>query len=377
MNQTQAAFAYFKRAANFYRQVCYAQAIRCYLAGLKIDPMCVEAHADLAKAYEKLGYWNQAVESLEVALQLRPGYPTALRRKQRILEEKNVYDSLTDELNLALDATDQHQPTNPVQVEHSRNGGGLPKIKHEFFTLTGGHTIPHNLLWVVSQIVEHTYHKVGKVFQCYPQHKVPIFIEAVNQARASQTVNSAYNAKSPIGVGAHTSSLDSSLSQWAVACYDNGSIRLTYRPYSDSSIGVLYAVIRHEWTHLLVDLLTGGRCPKWLDEGLAQFMARPLIRSEKTRLQQASRDRQLLPLHRLQKPFQHLPSQQRRLAYLQSYAITKYLIQQFSFSAIRDVLKHLDDEKLTDTAFQEIFGKTEEEIVIASSTENCMAIWED
>ena len=371
MSQTQAAFAYFNRAANFYRQVCYAQAIQYYLAGLEIDPMCVEAYVDLAKAYEKLGCWNEAIESLEVALQLRPGYPTALRRKQRILEEKNVYDSLTDELNLALDAIDQHQLPNAVQVEHSRNGGSIPKIEHKLFTLTYECTIPQKLLSVLSQLVEHTYHEVGKVFQCYPQHKVPIFIEAADQATASQ------NAKSPIGVVAHALSSGTSLPQWAVACYDNGSIRLTYRPYSDSSIGVLYAVLRHEWTHLLVDLLTEGRCPKWLDEGLAQFMARPLMHSEKTLLQQASRDRHLLPLHTLQKPFRGLPKEQRRLAYLQSYAITKYLIQQFSVSALCDVLKHLGDEKSTDTAFQETFGKTEEEIVFASSAENYMIVWED
>ena len=367
MSQRQAAFAHFNRAANLYRQTCYAQAIQYYLAGLEIDPMCVEAYADLAKAYEKLGGWNQAIESLETALRLRPGYPTALRRKRRILEEKSVYDNLTDELNLAIDAADQHQPTDPVQVEHSRNGSGIPKIEHEFFTLTGGRTIPQNLLWVVSQIIEHTYHEVGKVFQCHPQYKVPIFIEDSKQIDTSQVAP-------PVEVGNHTLFSDTSLPQWAVACYDNGSIRLTYRPYSDSSIGVLYAVVRHEWAHLLIDLLADGRCPNWLDEGLAQFVARPLMNSEKTRLQQASQDKHLLSLHLLQKPFRSLPEKQRRLAYLQSYAITKYLIQQFGFAALRGVLKHLGDEKSTDTAFQEVFGKTEEEIAVASNVEQCMAV---
>ena len=374
MSQRQAAFSHFNRAANLYRQVRYAQAVQYYLAGLEIDPMCVEAYADLAKAYEKLGCWNQAIESLETALRLRPGYPTALRRKERILEEKSVYDSLTDELNLALDATDRHQPTDAVQVEHSRNGDGISKIEHEFFTLTGGCTIRQSLLLVVSQIIEHTYHEVGKVFQCHPQYKVPVFIEAANQMDMSQAVNPVDSTTSPVEVANHTLFSEASLPQWAVACYDNGSIRLTYRPYSDSSIGVLYAVIRHEWTHLLVDLLAKGRCPNWLDEGLAQFVARPLMNSEKTQLQQASRDRHLLPLHLLQKPFHHLPEKQRRLAYLQSYAITKYLIQQFNFATLRDVLKHLGDGESTDTAFQEVFGKTAKEIIVASSAENCMTV---
>jgi tetratricopeptide (TPR) repeat protein len=374
MSQNQAAFTHFNRAANLYRQVHYAQAVQYYLAGLEIDPMCVEAYADLAKAYEKLGCWDQAIESLETALRLRPGYPTALRRKERILEEKSVYDSLTDELNIALDATDQHRSTDTGRVKHCRNGGGIPKIEHEFFTLTGGCTIPQSLLLIVSQTIEHTYYEVGKVFQCHPQYKVPVFIEATDQMDTSQAATPVDSTTSPVKVGNHTLFLEASLPQWAVACYDNGSIRLTYRPYSDSSIGVLYAVIRHEWTHLLVDLLAKGRCPNWLDEGLAQFVARPLMNSEKTQLQQASRDRNLLPLHLLQKPFHHLPEKQRRLAYLQSYAITKYLIQQFNFAALRDVLKHLGDGGSTDTAFQEVFGRAAEEIVVASSAENCMTV---
>ena len=374
MSQKQTAFAHFNRASNLYRQVCYAQAVEYYLAGLEINPMCVEAYADLAKAYEKLGCWNQAIESLDTALKLRPGYPTALRRKQRILEEKSVYDRLTHELNLALDTVDQHQSVDTVQVKHSRNGADLPKIEHKFFTLTGGRAIPKRLLRIVSQIIEHTYREVGKAFQCYPQCKVPVFINAANQIDTPNAVNPMSRTTAPVKDANHTLFSNVSLPQWAVACYDNGNIRLTYHPYSDLNIGVLYAVVRHEWTHLLVDLLAEGRCPNWLDEGLAQFIARPLMNSEKVRLQQAGRDKYLLPLHLLQKPFHDLPEQQRRLAYLQSYGTTKYLIRQFSFAALRDVLEHLGDGKSTDTAFQEVFGKTEKEIVVASSAESRMIV---
>ncbi|MBI1924792.1 tetratricopeptide repeat protein, partial [Candidatus Poribacteria bacterium] len=83
----QLALTYFNRAANYYRQACYAQAVQHYLAGLQFDPVCVAVHADLAKAYEMLGCWNQALDCLNTALQLRPDDPIALRRKKRILEE--------------------------------------------------------------------------------------------------------------------------------------------------------------------------------------------------------------------------------------------------------------------------------------------------
>ncbi len=367
MSQTQPAFAYFNHAAHLYQQVSYAEAIKYYLAGLEIDPMCVEAYADLAKTYEKLGCWDQAIESLEIALQRRPGYPTALRRKQRILEEKSIYDSLTDELNIVLNAPDRGQLTNAAQE-------GSSKIEHEFFTLTGGTTIPQELLAVCSQIVEHTYHKVGVVFQCYPQHKVPVFIETTSKINIAQTAQPGRSTTSPIQVTNHTLFSDADLPVWAVACYEDGGIRLTYHPYSSFNPAVLYAVVRHEWTHLLVDLLTAGRCPNWFDEGLAQFVARPLMNSEKARIRQAGRDKQLLPFRLLQKPFSQLPEKQRRLAYLQSYAIVKYLIQRFSFDALREVLKQFGDGEPINAAFQAVFGKTEEEIIVASNAEHCKIV---
>ena len=363
MNHRQLALADFNRAANHYQQACYAQAIQHYLAGLKIDPMWVEVYADLAKAYEMLGYWNQALEALEVALRLRPGYPTALRRKKRILEEKRVYDALIDELDVDLDASDirfpfQHQPADSLIYV-------APKIEREFFTLACTDTISQKLLLVVCQLIEHTYHEVGEIFQCYPQHRVPVLIEVIDQNETSQAGIPALRAKCSIGVIPDASLSDPSLPLWAAACYYKGRIRVAYRPYSNSGFGVLYSVLRHEWVHLLVDLLTRGRCANWLDEGLAQLIARPLINSEKALLRRASQNEQLLPFHQLQKPFSQVPAKQRCLAYLQSRATAEYLVQRFGFSDIRDFFKQIGAGEPPNVAFRGIFGKTEEEILVA------------
>jgi ribosomal 50S subunit-associated protein YjgA (DUF615 family) len=117
--------------------------------------------------------------------------------------------------------------------------------------------------------------------------------------------------------------------------------------------------------HLLVRLLTGGRCPAWLDEGLAQTIARPLMNSEKEHLRKASRDGQLLKLPALEKSFSQLPARQRRLAYLQASALVEYLVQQFDLSSIRALLKRIGNGTSPEIAIWKTFGKTADQILAA------------
>jgi hypothetical protein len=255
---------------------------------------------------------------------------------------------------------------------------------------------------VVCQLIERTYHEVGKIFQCYPQHKISISIEDPLSPRPSQILRCVQDdiawgegqgVRGDARSGASPPS-NQPLPIWAAASYD-GSIRLIYRSYSNSGFGILSTLIRHEWAHLLVDLLTHGRCPTWLDEGLAQVIGRPLMNSEREYLQKANQEGQLLTLHALQKPFSQLAAAQRRLAYLQACAIVEYLVQQFGFPSIRALLKRIGNgspppspplegrgekgkvEGPADIAIQETFGQTPDGIVAAwRRTINEVKPWE-
>lgn len=376
MNHRQLALAHFNRAAKYYQRAIYVQAIRHYLAGLKIDAARAEIYADLAKAYEMLGCWNQALEALEVALRLQPSYPIALRRQRRIREEKKIYEALEDELGLDQES-EAPTPCQHQQVERDKGlridkidpgkslasgdadvspgpdpfvGANNPTIhnqsaiEHQFFTLTYPDTIPHKTIWTVCQLIERTYHEVGKIFHCYPHHPIPFSIEDASQLSCSSPRHA--------------------LPPWAAARYDGG-IQLTYRSYGNSRLGILSTLIRHEWVHLIVDLLTQGRCPAWLDEGLAQTIARLLMNSEREYLLNASRNQQLLAIDALKKPFSQIDAKGRRLAYLQSSATVEYLIKQFGISQIRELLKRIGNGTPSEIAIQKTFGKTAVEIIAA------------
>ncbi len=334
--QVQSAFVHFTRAANYYRQARYVQAIQHYLAGLHFDSTQAGVYADLAKTYEMVGYWDGALDCLDIALQLQPDYPPALRRRARIFEEKELYESLVDQIDL---------DTEPSRLflfqNQARKHLGLPAtIKRKSFVLKYDKTIPPDVLWVICQLVERTQLEVGDIFHCYPQRKVSFSVEDTS----------------------HQSTTRRSVPRWAAATYD-GTIRLTCPVYGEPNLGILLTIIRHEWVHLLVDLFTQRQCPTWLDEGLAQIISRPMMCFERQQLRTARRNGRILSPDELMVPFSKMDANQRRLAYLQSTAIVEYLIKQFGIPQIRELLSKISTGMSTELVLWETTGKTMNELV--------------
>lgn len=323
------ALFYFEHAAICYRQAYYVESIQYYRAGLKLDvTRRPHIYADLAKAYEMVGKWDRALAYLEIALRLCPDSPTVLRRKARILEEKACYDALICEGDL------QEPPPQGFLDRMQRKSAGIPGsvITEEFFTLTYDSAMHPQTVWNICQLIHRTYAEVGEMLGCYPTEAVSISLINTNGSAASQRA----------------------LPKWASGCYD-GSIRVAYCADGEPVLSILYALIRHEWVHLLIHHLVQDICPVWLNEGLAQSIARPMFPSERLYLQQAARKGQLLSFLELSKPFSQLSTKQRKLAYIQSAAIVEFLIQQFGFPLIRQLLHRLSNGIPAEIAIEQTF----------------------
>ncbi len=92
---------------------------------------------------------------------------------------------------------------------------------------------------------------------------------------------------------------------------------------------------------MVIHFLAKGRCPVWLNEGLAQVAERRIEDPPLAALEKAVRNGSLLPFARLERPFTGLPRQQVRLAYEQSYSLVRYMLQQFQFYNINEILAAL------------------------------------
>ena len=342
LNHTSSqALSHFQQATLSYRQACYVEAIQHYLAGLRVG--ATQHHyiyADLAKAYEMVGQWDKALTCLDIALGLRPDSPTALRRKARVLDEKACYDAL-------ICLGDFCKPPPEEFLERLEQDPLTPLkqvINSEFFNLTCHFEIQPQTVWNIYRLVDQTRSELGEMLGCYPIAPVRITIANTNGIAVSQRT----------------------LPQWASGCYD-GSIHLAYCTAGEPVLSILYALLRHEWVHLLVHYLADGRCPMWLNEGLAQSIARPMFQTERFELEHARKTKGLLPFAALSEPFSEFPVKSRKLAYIQSTAIVEFLIQEFGYPKIRELLHQLSGGSPIENAIEKVFERTLSEIPLAGA----------
>ena len=325
------ASPYFHQAATCYQQGQYVESIQKYLLGLEYDTSRYYIYGDLAKAYEMVGKWELALLNLDIALRVCPNSSTIKRRKSRITEEKTFYQSLIDDLDLVSDRPSEFVP------DLLSDGLLRPQLKIDTvsYKLTVDPVIDLTTSWYIFQLVEHTYNRVGILLDRYPDEQIDI------------TITNTYGAQIQLDVP-----------NWVSGVYD-GKIRIFYCAEEAPELGVIYTLLRHEWTHLLIDLITNGNCPTWLNEGLAQTLSRPLMSFEIESLEQADKKNTLQTLSDLNSSFSKLSSSDRKIAYLQSAAIVAEMIDKTDYMSMQNLLQQLGNRVPIETALEQTFGETD------------------
>ena len=125
---------------------------------------------------------------------------------------------------------------------------------------------------------------------------------------------------------------------WAGAL-NNGRMRIPVEGLS-SVTPQLSAVLKHELVHSLVWAKTKGRCPAWLNEGLAQVLEGSSVRGNQ-RLAKLWMAGQLLPWPGLEESFVHLGPGLAAVAYAQSLAATEFLVRRHGMHELERLLEHL------------------------------------
>ena len=157
--------------------------------------------------------------------------------------------------------------------------------------------------------------------------------------------------------------------------YQNKKIRMNF-DYSIEEKKLLTdfeRVFRHELTHLVIGSIDGGRTPRWLDEGLAEYEERK--RSERKRGEgrafyqklkkkgEAPNPEEFFKRNVLQQ-YTNYGSQ----FYEHSYIISKYIVETYGFPKLREVFSGIKMGKSFKVIFKETYGKTPEEIAMLAYT---------
>jgi tetratricopeptide (TPR) repeat protein len=125
---------------------------------------------------------------------------------------------------------------------------------------------------------------------------------------------------------------------WAGAIND-GKLRIPIRGVAVMN-PELARVLKHELTHSFLSFLAGGRCPTWLNEGMAQMME---PRSSSTFAQPLAalfQQRKEIPFSVLEHPFIRFSDAQAQVAYAESLSGVEYLRERYGMGEVLRMLRN-------------------------------------
>jgi len=128
---------------------------------------------------------------------------------------------------------------------------------------------------------------------------------------------------------------------WAAA-WNDGTIRVPVMGLERPSPSLVH-VLRHELAHSFVASRTGGNCPTWLHEGLAQWLEGGDPTREDGALAALARSGRLRRLESLELPFMGLSEAEATAAYAQSLSIVAYLVRLRGEEGVRRIIGALGD----------------------------------
>ena len=150
---------------------------------------------------------------------------------------------------------------------------------------------------------------------------------------------------------------------WTGAVND-GKLRIPIRGL-DSVTPELTRVLRHELAHSFINQLSAGRCPQWLNEGIAQ-LAEPKVLSGGARLAELYRTQHQIPLNALETGFMRFSPIEATIAYEESLAAAQYIADTYGMSDLQRVLERLGQGSSTEAALRAVihsdYGQLEEEV---------------
>jgi hypothetical protein len=137
---------------------------------------------------------------------------------------------------------------------------------------------------------------------------------------------------------------------WSGAIND-GKLRI---PVSglNSMNSELARVLKHELAHSFITQLSGGRCPPWLHEGIAQFLEPKSLGGDGRQLAVLFKEQRNIPLNALEGSFMRFSGSEASLAYAESLAAVTYINDSYGMSDVQRILQRLSQGNSTEAALR-------------------------
>lgn len=136
---------------------------------------------------------------------------------------------------------------------------------------------------------------------------------------------------------------------WSGAVND-GKLRIPVNGLSNIT-PALARVLKHELAHSFIAQISGGRCPQWLNEGIAQAVEPKQIANGRL-LAELFKAEHEIPLNVLEGSFMQLTPVQASIAYDESLAAVQYISNGAGMSELVRILKMLGEGSSTEAALR-------------------------
>ncbi len=146
---------------------------------------------------------------------------------------------------------------------------------------------------------------------------------------------------------------------WTNALYTRGQILIPIPADGKIDADELVRSVKHEYTHAVINALSGGRCPGWFDEGLAQWAEGNENPALRPALQHWLSSNDPVPLGLLQNGFTRLDTKMVAAAYAQSLYASRTVVSAFGYKKVRSYLEYLRRGYDKADSFQMSFGMAE------------------
>lgn len=114
----------------------------------------------------------------------------------------------------------------------------------------------------------------------------------------------------------------------------------------------LSRILRHELSHTFINQLSHGKCPQWLQEGIAQVLeGRSTAPYGKTLSKLYAEDHEV-PMYLLEGSFMTLGKDEAAVAYVQSLAVTEFIRDTYGMDDLRSILQKIGEGTSTEAAIR-------------------------
>lgn len=148
----------------------------------------------------------------------------------------------------------------------------------------------------------------------------------------------------------------SGVPSWATGLFTRGEILLPTHDHGVDHDGEFWRTFRHEYVHAIVSSASSGKCPAWLDEGLAQILEGPRSELIEASLDLLTEAPDALPLSQLNHDLTRFNGRDAQIAYAQSYLASLVLLRRQGQGGLQSFFRVLSSGRSPEDALREVFS---------------------